>query len=129
VTDDQLRFVIPNVGAELDLFMNGTSRFTFSPTQLALTSGVNIDVSDNAWIGLGSGAGRIVFDDQTPDYVLFEDCRIGINYSTPEALVHIGFATEDLELVDAGSSGATEAGWIQVQLSDTTGYIRIYLNQ
>ena len=34
--------------------------------------------------------------------------------------------TEDLEIVDAGSTGATEQDWIEVQVGGVTGYLRVY---
>ena len=35
-------------------------------------------------------------------------------------------ATEDLEILDAGSAGATEQDWIEVTVDGNTGYIRVY---
>lgn len=34
--------------------------------------------------------------------------------------------TEALAIIDAGSTGATEQGWIEVTVGDVTGYIRIF---
>jgi len=34
--------------------------------------------------------------------------------------------TEDLEIVDAGSTGATEQGWIEVEVDGATGYLRVF---
>ncbi|MHA1304509.1 MAG: hypothetical protein ACTSPI_12500 [Candidatus Heimdallarchaeaceae archaeon] len=36
------------------------------------------------------------------------------------------FDTDDLKLVDAGSTGATEQAWIEVTVGGTTGYLRVY---
>lgn len=38
----------------------------------------------------------------------------------------IDAATEEIKIVDAGSAGATEAGWIEVTLDGVTGYVRVY---
>ena len=37
-----------------------------------------------------------------------------------------GVATEDLRIVDAGSTAATEQDWIEVQVGGNTGYIRVF---
>ena len=50
---------------------------------------------------------------------------VGIN-ATPLSLLHLGFGTEDLEFVDAGSTGATEQDWVEVEVGGNTGYIRVY---
>lgn len=43
----------------------------------------NLTVSDDVWLGLGSSAGRIEFDDQATDEINFLNCRVGIGTSTP----------------------------------------------
>lgn len=43
----------------------------------------SVKVADNGWIGLGSGKGRIEFDDQATDEINFLDCNVGIGTSTP----------------------------------------------
>ena len=35
-------------------------------------------------------------------------------------------ATEDLEVLDAGSAGATEQDWVEVEVGGNTGYLRVY---
>lgn len=71
-------------------------------------------MTDNGWIGLGSGAGRIEFDNQTNDEINFKDCFVGINTDTPTALLHIvtDTATVPTCVLDAGSNGelATSSG-------------------
>lgn len=37
-----------------------------------------------------------------------------------------GLSTEDLELVDAGSAGATQQDWVEITTGGNVGYIRIY---
>ncbi|MFC1700506.1 MerR family DNA-binding transcriptional regulator, partial [Patescibacteria group bacterium] len=39
--------------------------------------------ADDDWLGLGGAAGRIEFDDQTPDQINFLDAYVGINTQTP----------------------------------------------
>ena len=34
--------------------------------------------------------------------------------------------TEDIEIVDGGSDGATEQDWIEVTVGGNTGYIRVF---
>ncbi|MDD4985702.1 MAG: glycosyl hydrolase family 28-related protein, partial [Dehalococcoidales bacterium] len=43
----------------------------------------NIQMQDDKWIGLGAAAGRLVFDDQTPDYLTIQDAIFGIGTTTP----------------------------------------------
>ena len=37
--------------------------------------------------------------------------------------------TEDLEIVDAGSTGATEQDWVEVEVGGNTGYLRVYASK
>jgi hypothetical protein len=52
--------------------------------------------------------------------------NVGIGVLTPESILHLGTATEELEIVDAGSTSATEQDWIEVQVGDNVGYIRVF---
>jgi hypothetical protein len=44
---------------------------------------------DNGWIGLGSSAGRLLFDNQATDEAIFLSCNVGINTNTPQRKLHI----------------------------------------
>ena len=44
----------------------------------------------------------------------------------PNSLMEWGFATEHLEFVDAGSAGATEQDWVEVEVGGVQGYIRVF---
>jgi len=35
-------------------------------------------------------------------------------------------ATEDVELIDAGSAGASNQDWVEIEVGGNTGYIRIF---
>jgi hypothetical protein len=52
--------------------------------------------------------------------------NVGIGTSAPNSLLELGFTTENLEFVDAGSTSATEQDWIQVEVGGNVGYIRVY---
>jgi hypothetical protein len=52
--------------------------------------------------------------------------QVGIQDTAPGSLMEWNFSTEDLEFVNAGSAGATEQDWIEVQVGGVTGYIRVY---
>jgi hypothetical protein len=52
--------------------------------------------------------------------------EIGVGTVNPGSLMEWNFATENLEFVDAGSAGATEQDWIEVQVGGVTGYIRVF---
>ena len=52
---------------------------------------------------------------------------VGIGMTPPVATVlAIKGATENIEFIDAGSAGATEQDWIQVEIGGVVGYIRVY---
>ncbi|MEK7503373.1 MAG: hypothetical protein AAB577_00060, partial [Patescibacteria group bacterium] len=57
----------------------------------------NITMADDKWIGLGSSAGRLVFDDQTPDYLTFQAARLGVATTSPRFQLDVwgsaGFGT------------------------------------
>lgn len=64
-----------------------------SSGHLAITpSGSGISVTDDDWLGLGSAAGRIEFDDQSTDELNILNARLGIGTSAPTSLIH-GVAT------------------------------------
>lgn len=52
--------------------------------------------------------------------------RVGIGTGTPNGLFEIATPTEATEVIDAGSAGATEQDWIEVQIGGNTGYIRVF---
>ena len=52
--------------------------------------------------------------------------KVGIGTTNPLSLLHLGFATEDLEFVNAGSAGATEQDWIEVEIGGVQGYLRVF---
>ncbi|MDP3991092.1 MAG: hypothetical protein Q8P63_02240, partial [Candidatus Nealsonbacteria bacterium] len=43
----------------------------------------NIQMTDDKWIGFSSTTGRLVFDDQTPDYLTIQNARFGIATTSP----------------------------------------------
>ncbi len=51
--------------------------------------------------------------------------NVGIG-KTPSSRLDIKLSTEDLEIVDAGSTSATEQDWIEVEVGGNQGYIRVY---
>jgi len=51
--------------------------------------------------------------------------NLGVGKS-PGSRLDLSLSTEDLEIVDAGSAGATEQDWIEVQVGNVTGYIRVF---
>ena len=60
-----------------------------STTPKVIFDSTGMSLIDNYWIGLGSAAGRIEFDDQATDEINFLDCNVGINTSAPTALLHL----------------------------------------
>ena len=62
----------------------------------------------------------------TDKMILDQAGRLGLGAASPGSLLELNLATEDLEIVDAGSAGATAQDWITVQVGGNTGYIRVY---
>jgi len=58
-----------------------------------------------------------------------ENGNVGIGVIDPGSILELGCSTEDLEFVDAGSASATEQDWIEVQVGNNTGYIRVYASK
>jgi hypothetical protein len=51
---------------------------------------------------------------------------LGLGTTLPNSILHLGTSTEEVEIVDAGSAGATEQDWIEVNVGGVQGYIRVY---
>jgi len=58
--------------------------------------------------------------------VMASDGNVGYGALVPGSLTEWNFATLDLEFVDAGRAAATEQDWIEVQVNNNVGYIRVY---
>lgn len=54
--------------------------------------------------------------------------KLGLG-KTPTEKLSIDLATEDLDIVDAGSAGATEQDWIEVKVGGNTGYLRVFASK
>jgi hypothetical protein len=52
--------------------------------------------------------------------------HVGINTDTPGSSLELNLATADLEIVDAGTAGATETAWIEIQVGNSTKFIRCF---
>ena len=83
-------------GADITAVGSITSGAAFSDT-----------TADDDWLGLGSTAGRIEFDDQSTDEVNILSARLGVGTSTPGALTDFLATTEQLRLSYDGSNRAS----------------------
>ena len=50
----------------------------------------------------------------------------GTTMQLPGQLEMAGLDTESFEVLDAGSAGATEQDWVEVEVGGSTGYIRVF---
>lgn len=92
--------------------------------------------ADNNWLGLGSGAGRIEFDDQAIDEVNILDANVGIGTSTPADKVSIETnANDNGRATITNLSGGTDAtaefqvhndgGEVGTMAATSTGYTTV----
>ncbi len=94
---------------------NGTPVFTFNDSG-------NLDVADDKYIGLGSSAGQIEFDDQSIDEVNILNANVGINTQTPSARLQVAgsghFSSGADTDVDYDGSTTTHSGFRRTAISD-----------
>ena len=82
--------------------------------------GIRIDAPQTG--GTVTNEWAIYVEDDAPNY--FEG-YLGLGIPNPLSPLHIDLATEDLEIVDAGSAGATEQGWIEFEVGGVQGFIHV----
>lgn len=77
-------------GANLFDVVSGSITVSIDSTKVPTVTIIgDIIIADDSWIGLGSAAGRIEFDDQATDEINFLDCNVGIGTSAPETLLEL----------------------------------------
>lgn len=59
----------------------------------------------------------------------FFEGNVGFGTNAPGSPTEWNFATANLEFVDAGTAGATDDGWIEIQIGGATHYIRTNLTK
>lgn len=52
--------------------------------------------------------------------------KLQVDATNNSILITSSSGTEDLEIIDAGSAGATQQDWIEVEVGGNVGYIRVY---
>ncbi len=72
----------------LELEVAGSDIFTIANGGDITTTG-NTTIADAKWVGLGNSAGRIVFEDDTTDYINLLDANVGIGTTSPERKLEI----------------------------------------
>lgn len=96
-TDGDGMFIFAGTGngSDEDLRLNlddtaNTGVFTSATALDTLTfSEIDLNFSDDEYIGLGASAGRIEFDDLTTDEIVFTGANVGIASSTPSGLLTV----------------------------------------
>jgi hypothetical protein len=82
------------------------------------------------YIGYGDASGEVldVYNYQGNGVNVYD--RLGIGKDpTSGTMLDINFSTADLELIDAGTASATEAGWVQVEIGGSVMYLRAYASK
>ena len=101
---------------------------TTNPAAALNINNGNILLSDNYWLGLGTTAGRIEFDDQATDEINFLGANVGIGTSTPSALLSVGAGSE-FTVNDSGAitaaTGITSSGSITFSGLSTSGVVTV----
>ncbi len=117
-------------GAQADNNYGGSISFgRINSAQRAFGAIAGVQTGSNANEG---GLAFFTHPGVTPDNTVVEQMRIdgngnlGIGTISPLSILHLGTATEELEFVDAGSAGATEQDWIEVEVGGNQGFIRVY---
>lgn len=111
----------------------GTTRLEFAVDTTYFKSMIYHERDSGVTNGIGSLRFAVDGNDDASDVsqadvkmVILNDGNVGIGTTSPGSLMEWNMATEDLEFVDAGSAGATEQDWIEVQVGGATGYIRVF---
>lgn len=120
---------LDGVGAQLD----NTQPITFKDSVGNLNNSISVDGADDMNLEvagsnnlkLTSGGNTQVTGTLNADNIAG---RLSASVQFDDKTVH-NFATENLEMVDAGSSGATEQDWIEVTVGGNTGFIRVFASQ
>jgi hypothetical protein len=110
----------------------------WSLVQFSNTTTANTNDTDGAAVGIDENEDLIMWNyenenafigtNNTKRISILAGGNVGIGSGavTPGSILEIDCSTENLEFVDAGSAGATEQDWIQVQVGGNTGYIRVF---
>jgi len=95
-----------------------------------------ITSADGLDVGINANEQAVIWNHEATDMLLATSNlarltiqaggNVGVGAAAPGSLMEWNMATEDLEFVNAGSAGATEQDWIEVQVGGVTGYIRVY---
>lgn len=110
---------------EPTLTLNETAGNSVASGKVSFVSGG----AENASIEYNANADYLHFDTFNVDNALVIDRvtgNIGLGAIAPASILEFNLATEDLEVVDAGSTAATEQDWIQVEIGGNIGYIRVF---
>ena len=116
--------VLPSVAGTFDLgsaalFWRNIFTDTLHASTLVVTTTThvgNIVMSDDRWIGLGTVAGRLVFDDRTPtDFLTVRDAYFGIGTATPASRLDVvGDVTVDGDLRFVGPEVISGSGTLLI---------------
>lgn len=111
-----------------DLFLASGAVINFLAGDVTLThssglltfAGTGFVFGDNDWLGLGSSAGRLEFDDQTTDEVNILSARLGVGTTTPTVLLSVDDLASATSTIQVGGSGSR--GCLAIRDSDDAGW-------
>ncbi len=108
---------------EIEQLGTGDANLSFSIVGDSYAMGIdNTDDSFKISYGAGAGLASLGTNDR---FIIDPTGNIGFG-KTPNSKIDISLATEDLEIVDAGSVSATQQDWIEVEVNGVQGYIHVF---
>ena len=102
---------------EIHIYVNGAEDFRITANTLGVLVGSGIGMADDTWIGLGAGAGSLVFDvTPAPDQIKVSDADLNF-ITVAHGIIHVdGVAAGEILLADG--TRYVPSGWF---LSGTAG--------
>lgn len=65
----------------------------------------------------------------TTELYIEDGGSIGVSTAAPSSAMEFNLSTANLEIVDSGTAGATEDGWVQIEIGGATHYLRSFTSK
>jgi hypothetical protein len=117
VSDDRVAFVLAGASGRLDVNINSANDFWFVANNFNVGAGSRITMGDDTSIGLGTAAGRVVFDSTpSPDLLTMAACDVEISggdliLSTAGSVLAVGVSSTETGTVIQAERDDGGVGW------------------